>query len=252
MLRDVAAEQGRAVVLITHDPSIAQSASRLVRMRDGRISAGAERPVRPNCRTVRDHVRRYVRRLARCACRSTACATYGVRRRRGTGTCGERLVEDRRDASLVVDAIGSSLMLMFERDATGHRDHATSATRSSGPPRSCSTVSSQMPNPVTTGGRIVDMFLMAYAITVVATLAGSFGSYFQRHDAARRSRGNVADPRRLPQSRRPPPAAPRSGWPRPARRPPGARAPRRRAPCARPPRARAAPSRSAPRRGGAP
>ena len=37
VLRDVAAEQGRAVVLITHDPSIAQSASRLVRMRDGRI-----------------------------------------------------------------------------------------------------------------------------------------------------------------------------------------------------------------------
>jgi putative ABC transport system ATP-binding protein len=37
VLRDVAAEQGRAVVLITHDPSIAQSATRLVRMRDGRI-----------------------------------------------------------------------------------------------------------------------------------------------------------------------------------------------------------------------
>jgi putative ABC transport system ATP-binding protein len=37
LLRDVAAEQGRAVVLITHDPSIAQSATRLVRMRDGRI-----------------------------------------------------------------------------------------------------------------------------------------------------------------------------------------------------------------------
>ena len=37
MLRELAAEQGRAVVLITHDPSIARSASRLVRMRDGRI-----------------------------------------------------------------------------------------------------------------------------------------------------------------------------------------------------------------------
>ena len=39
VLRDVAAEQGRAVVLITHDPSIAQSASRLVRMR----TAGSSR-----------------------------------------------------------------------------------------------------------------------------------------------------------------------------------------------------------------
>jgi ABC-type lipoprotein export system ATPase subunit len=37
VLRDVAAEQGRAVVLITHDPSIAQAGTRLVRMRDGRI-----------------------------------------------------------------------------------------------------------------------------------------------------------------------------------------------------------------------
>ena len=37
VLRDVAAEQGRAVILITHDPSVAESASRLVRMQDGRI-----------------------------------------------------------------------------------------------------------------------------------------------------------------------------------------------------------------------
>jgi putative ABC transport system ATP-binding protein len=41
VLRDVAAEQGRAVILITHDPSIAQSASRLVRMQDGRIVPSA-------------------------------------------------------------------------------------------------------------------------------------------------------------------------------------------------------------------
>jgi ABC-type lipoprotein export system ATPase subunit len=42
VLRDVAAEQGRAVVLITHDPSIARSATRLVRMRDGRIEPAAQ------------------------------------------------------------------------------------------------------------------------------------------------------------------------------------------------------------------
>ena len=44
VLRDVAAEQGRAVILITHDPSIAQSATRLVRMRDGRIEPGVPLP----------------------------------------------------------------------------------------------------------------------------------------------------------------------------------------------------------------
>jgi putative ABC transport system ATP-binding protein len=37
LLRQVAAEQGRAVILITHDQSIAAGASRVVRMRDGRI-----------------------------------------------------------------------------------------------------------------------------------------------------------------------------------------------------------------------
>ena len=42
VLGDVAAEQGRAVVLITHDPSVAESASRLVRMRDGRIEPAAD------------------------------------------------------------------------------------------------------------------------------------------------------------------------------------------------------------------
>ena len=42
VLRELAAEQGRAVVLITHDPSVARSASRLVRMRDGRIERPGE------------------------------------------------------------------------------------------------------------------------------------------------------------------------------------------------------------------
>jgi ABC-type lipoprotein export system ATPase subunit len=41
LLRRVADEQGRAVVLITHDQSIAADATRVVRMRDGRIEATA-------------------------------------------------------------------------------------------------------------------------------------------------------------------------------------------------------------------
>ncbi len=83
--------------------------------------------------------------------------------------------------TFVVDAIGSTLMLLFERGASrteisnvGDSIFWTTAQ--------LLTVSSQMPNPVTTGGRIVDVVLMAYAITVVATLAGSFGSFFQRHE----------------------------------------------------------------------
>jgi len=40
------------------------------------------------------------------------------------------------------------------------------------------TVSSQMANPLTTAGRILDVAMDAYAITVVASPAGSFGAFF--------------------------------------------------------------------------
>ena len=40
------------------------------------------------------------------------------------------------------------------------------------------TVSSQMPNPVTTGGRLVDIFLQMTAICFVTGIAGSFASFF--------------------------------------------------------------------------
>jgi hypothetical protein len=40
------------------------------------------------------------------------------------------------------------------------------------------TVSSQMPNPVTTPGRVVDIVLEVWAVSVVATLAASLASFF--------------------------------------------------------------------------
>jgi hypothetical protein len=48
------------------------------------------------------------------------------------------------------------------------------------------TVSSQMPLPTTTGGRIVDIALEAYALTAVTTLAGMWASFF--HHRAREQR----------------------------------------------------------------
>ena len=42
------------------------------------------------------------------------------------------------------------------------------------------TVSSQIINPISVGGRVLDVFMEAYAITVVASLAGAFGSFLQR------------------------------------------------------------------------
>ena len=42
------------------------------------------------------------------------------------------------------------------------------------------TVSSQMPNPVTTGGRIADIFLELWALTVVTAVAGSFAAFLAK------------------------------------------------------------------------
>ncbi|HEY5286738.1 MAG TPA: hypothetical protein VIJ50_06515 [Solirubrobacteraceae bacterium] len=45
------------------------------------------------------------------------------------------------------------------------------------------TVSSQLKNPISTGGRILDVFMEVYAITVIATLAGAIGSFLQKRGA---------------------------------------------------------------------
>ena len=82
---------------------------------------------------------------------------------------------------LVVDAIGTALMLMFEHGTPGS-GIANVGDAMFWTTAQLLTVSSQMQVPVTTGGRIVDVFLMAFAITVVASLAGSFGSYFRHAD----------------------------------------------------------------------
>ena len=49
------------------------------------------------------------------------------------------------------------------------------------------TVSSSIKNPVTTGGQALDLFMETYAITVVASLAGSFGSFFHKRSEERSS-----------------------------------------------------------------
>jgi hypothetical protein len=42
------------------------------------------------------------------------------------------------------------------------------------------TVSSQIKNPISVGGRILDVFMEIYAITVIAALAGALGSFLQK------------------------------------------------------------------------
>lgn len=80
--------------------------------------------------------------------------------------------------TLVVDAIGSVLMYVFEYQKNGQ---ISSAFKSFfWVSAQLLTVSSQMSNPFTTGGRIVDLFLELWAITVVATVAGSFAAFLQK------------------------------------------------------------------------
>ncbi len=77
----------------------------------------------------------------------------------------------------VVDAAGTVLMWLFENDVGRSEIHnlwdAFFFTTVQ-----LLTVSSQMPNPVTTGGRIVDILLELTALFLVSGIAGVFASFF--------------------------------------------------------------------------
>ena len=81
--------------------------------------------------------------------------------------------------TLLLDAVASVLILGFERNASGteitNLGDAVFWTSTQ-----LLTVSSQLPNPLSTPARVLDVFLQAYAISVVAVLAGSFGAFFHR------------------------------------------------------------------------
>lgn len=95
-------------------------------------------------------------------------------------------------ATLLLDAVASVLVLLFERHAGGTQinDFGDAVFWTS---TQLLTVSSQLPNPISTPARVLDIFLQAYAISVVAVLAGSFGAFFHR-------RGNEQDPPRAASS----------------------------------------------------
>jgi hypothetical protein len=87
-------------------------------------------------------------------------------------------------ATLVVDVVASGLILMFERHAP--RTQITSLGDAVfWTSTQLLTVSSQLPNPISTPARVLDVCLQAYAISVVAALAGSFGAFFHRRGMER-------------------------------------------------------------------
>jgi hypothetical protein len=93
-------------------------------------------------------------------------------------------------ATVAVDAAASLFVFSFERHADGTEitNIGDSIFWTS---TQLLTVSSQLPNPISTPARVLDVFLQAYAISVVAILAGSFGAFFHR-------RGMERDPPKLP------------------------------------------------------
>ena len=95
--------------------------------------------------------------------------------------------------TVVVNLVCGVLAYLFERNAPGSdiKGIGTAMFFSS---TQLLTVSSSMTNPLTTAGRVLDVAMEAYAITVVASLAGSFGAFFhrrseERRDAAKRVSG---------------------------------------------------------------
>jgi hypothetical protein len=83
--------------------------------------------------------------------------------------------------TLLLDAVATVLMYLLEHDedASGFHDWDGALFWVSA---QLTTVSSQMPNPVTGAGRVLDIVLEVWAITVAATLAASLAAFFRaRH-----------------------------------------------------------------------
>jgi hypothetical protein len=83
-----------------------------------------------------------------------------------------------------VDLVCTVLAYFLERHAAGTEIH-TIGSAFFWTSTQLLTVSSQMKDPISFGGRVLDIFMEAYAITVIATLAGTTGAFVQRRGIER-------------------------------------------------------------------
>ena len=93
-------------------------------------------------------------------------------------------------ATVALDVVASVVIFFLERHAPGS-EISTIGDSLFWTSTQLLTVSSQLPNPISTPARVLDVLLQAYAISIVAMLAGSFGAFFHR-------RGLERDPLRPP------------------------------------------------------
>jgi hypothetical protein len=92
--------------------------------------------------------------------------------------------------SVVIDVIGALLIWGFERHTQGTEIHGMGDAFFFATVQLL-TVSSQLKNPLTAAGRIVDIGLELWAIAVVTAMAGSFSSFFRDVDRRRRPPGQA-------------------------------------------------------------
>jgi ion channel len=107
----------------------------------------------------------------------TRLATWEERHRRLLARLGLVLA-----ATLAIDAVGSLAIYFIERHARGTEivsfgDAVFFTTVQ------LLTVSSQIKNPLTPAGRVVDVLLEVWAVIVVAGSAGAIATFFQNGDA---------------------------------------------------------------------
>jgi hypothetical protein len=102
--------------------------------------------------------------------------SYGDHHRRLLGRLGLVLV-----VTVAIDVVGAVAMFMLERDSAGSQIHTIGQAFFFSSVQLL-TVSSQMQNPVTPAGRVVDVLLEVWAVIVVAGSAGAIASFFQSND----------------------------------------------------------------------
>ena len=83
--------------------------------------------------------------------------------------------------SVVVDLVGGLLMWVLESGKKGSDLHGFGDALFFSTVQIL-TISSSLKNPITSGGKIVDVALEFWAIFVVTALAGSFASFFRTGD----------------------------------------------------------------------
>jgi hypothetical protein len=81
--------------------------------------------------------------------------------------------------TIIVDLLCTVLAYLLERHAAGTEIH-TLGSAFFWTSTQLLTVSSQIKDPISFGGRALDIFMEAYAISVVATLAGATGAFIQK------------------------------------------------------------------------